>query len=153
MKTIDQLLPEHAFFAGLDADTIAMLAGCAGNVHLRQDQLLFHEGDPADHFYLLRHGRVAIEIHQPAGGAVVLDTVDDGDVVGWSWAVPPYRWAFDARAVQETSTVAFDAVCLRAKCEDDPRLGYEFMRRVTQVMNRRLQSARIRLLDLYGSRS
>jgi CRP/FNR family cyclic AMP-dependent transcriptional regulator len=153
MQTIDELLPDYAFFAGLDSETITLLAGCASNIHLRPGQFLFHEGEPANHFYLLRHGRVAIEIHQPAVGPVVLDTVDDGDVVGWSWAVPPYRWAFDARAFQETSAVAFDAVCLRAKCEANPRLGYEFLQRVTQVMNRRLQSARIRLLDMYGSRS
>ena len=153
MQTIEQYLPEHAFFGGLYPEAIALLAGCASVVHVRPARFLFHEGEPADNFYVLRHGRVAIEIHSPAVGAAVLDTVDDGDVVGWSWAVPPYRWAFDARAVQETSAIAFDAVCLRARCEADPRLGYELMRRVAQVMNRRLQSARIRLLDVYGSRS
>ncbi len=153
MKNIEQLLPDYAFFDGLDPRTVAVLAGCAINMHLHPGQFLFHEGDPADHFYLLRHGRIAIEVHRPAGGAVVLDTVDDGDVVGWSWVVPPYRWAFDARAVQETSAIAFDAVCLRAKSEADPRLGYEFLQRVMRVMNRRLQSARIRVLDLYGSMS
>ena len=112
-------------------------------------QFLFREGDSADHFYVLRRGRVAVEAHTPACG-VVLDTVDEGEVVGWSWMVPPYRWAFDARATLDSSAVAFDAACLRAKCDADPVVGYELMKRFVMVMDHRLQSARVRLLDLYG---
>ena len=150
MQTIDQYLPDHPFFHGLDVATTELLAGCAVNVHVRTGEFVFREGEPADHFYVLRRGRVAIEVRTPARG-VVLDTVDDGDVVGWSWMVPPYRWAFDARATTDTSAVAFDAVCLRGKCDADPRVGYELTQRFVKVMNQRLQSARIRLLDLYGA--
>ena len=79
------------------------MAGCAVNVHFRAGQHLFHEGEPADTFYVIRHGRVSIEVHAPAGPPVVVDTAHDDDVVGWSWLVPPYRWTFDARATDETS--------------------------------------------------
>ena len=150
MQTIDQYLPEHPFFQGLDADTTDLLSGCAVNVHARPGEFLFREGTPADHFYVLRRGRVAIEVHTPARG-VELDELSDGDVVGWSWMVPPYRWTFDARATAETSAVAFDAACLRAKCESDPRVGYELTKRFVGIMNQRLQSSRIRLLDIYGN--
>jgi uncharacterized membrane protein YgcG len=71
-------------------------------------------------------------------------------VVGWSWLVPPYSWLFDARAVEPTGAVAFDGLCLRGKCEEDPKLGYELMKLVSQVMFSRLVAARVRLLDLYG---
>jgi CRP/FNR family transcriptional regulator, cyclic AMP receptor protein len=71
--------------------------------------------------------------------------------VGWSWLVPPYRWVFDARAVAPTSAMAFDAVCLRGKCDADPALGFDLMQRVARVMYERLQAARVRLLDLYGA--
>ena len=76
----------------------------------------------------------------------------EGDVVGWSWLIPPYRWTFDARATQDTSAIAFDGVCLRGKCESDATLGYAMLQRVVQVMSARLHSARVRLLDLYGAR-
>ena len=151
MRTIDQYLPEHPFFHGLDTATTELLAGCAANVHVRPDEFLFREGEPADHFFLLRRGRVAIEVRTPGRG-VVLDTLEDGDVVGWSWIVPPYRWTFDARATADTSAVSFDAACLRAKCDAEPQVGYEVSKRCIQVMNQRLQSARIRLLDIYGPR-
>ena len=90
-------------------------------------------------------------MHVPGRGEGVVATVDEGDVVGWSWLVPPYRWFFDARAVTEVSAVSVDAGCLREKCDEDPALGYALMQRVAQVMYQRLQSARIRMLDLYGA--
>lgn len=142
---------EHPFFAGLDDSTMSMLVGCAQNVHFRPGEYLFHEGEAANRFFVVRRGRVALDVHVPGRGEQVVDTVDEGDVVGWSWFVPPYRWFFDARAVQDVSAVAVDATCLRDKCDDDPALGYEMMQRVANVMYHRLQSTRVRLLDLYGA--
>jgi len=152
MRTIEQYLPDHPFFEGLDAPTLALVAGCATNISVAAGQYLCREGDPADRFFVVRRGRVAIEVHGPTSGTLVLDTADEGDVVGWSWLVPPYRSTFDARAAEATGVVAFDGACLRGKCEQDPRLGYELMQRVTQVMNERLVAAQVRLLDLYGAR-
>jgi CRP/FNR family cyclic AMP-dependent transcriptional regulator len=151
MRTIEQYLPDHPFFAGLDAGGLALVAGCATNVSFAAGEFLFREGKPADQFFVVRRGRVAIEVHGPAAGTKVVDTVEAGDVVGWSWLVPPYRWLFDARAVEATGAVAFDGRCLRGKCEEDPRLGYELMKLVTQVMFSRLVATRVRLLDLYGT--
>ena len=150
MQTIEQYLTQHPFFDGLDDDVLAQIAGCAVNVHLRPGDYLFRAGEPADRFYAVRHGRVAIEVRKPNGGPVVLDTAQDGEIVGWSWLIPPNRSKFDARATTDTSAVAFDGACLRGKCEADARLGYSLLSRVTRVMDRRLQSARVRLLDVYG---
>lgn len=150
VQTIEEYLPQHPFFADLNASMIELLSGCAVNVHRHAGEYLFHEGEPADTFYVVRRGRVTIELRTPTGRPAVLDTAHEGDVVGWSWLVPPYRWQFDARATAETSAVAFDAICLRAKCDEDPSVGYALLQRVAQVMLHRLQSARIRLLDVYG---
>jgi CRP/FNR family transcriptional regulator, cyclic AMP receptor protein len=150
VQTIAEYLPQHPFFGGLDESVVALLAGCAVNAHFHPGQHLFHEGEPADTFYVIRHGRVSLEVHSPAGPAVVVDSAHTDDVVGWSWLVPPYRWLFDARATDETSAIAFDGACLRGKCEADPAIGYALLQRVVQVMSNRLQSARVRLLDLYG---
>jgi CRP/FNR family cyclic AMP-dependent transcriptional regulator len=149
VQTIENYLPEHPFFAGLDEPTIALIAGCAVNAHVRPSEFVFREGEPADTFYVIRNGRVAIQMRQPTG-SVVLDAAHAGDVVGWSWLVPPYRWSFDAVATEDTRVIAFDGACLRGKCEADPALGYELLQRVVQVMSSRLHSARVRLLDLYG---
>lgn len=151
MRSIGELLHEHPFFEGLDEETVTQLEGCAHNVHLRAGEHLFHEGEEADRLFVIRHGRVALDVHVAGRGDHVVDTVDGGDIVGWSWLVPPYRWFFDARAVTDVSAVSVDAGCLRAKCEEDPALGYALMQRVARVMYHRLQSARVRMLDLYGA--
>ena len=149
-REIRELLTEHAFFQGLGEEAIAFIAGCGSIVHVEADRFLFREGDPADYFYVIRSGRVALEVHGPERGALVLDVIGEGDIAGASWLFPPYRWELDARAVVQISAVRLDAACLRAKCEEDRRLGFELMKRLAEIMRRRMQSARMRLLDLYG---
>jgi CRP-like cAMP-binding protein len=150
MRTLVEYLPEHPFFSGLEAATLEVVVGCARNVHFKQGEVLFRTGEAADTFYVVRHGRVALDIHDPVRGALMIASLDEGDVVGWSWLVPPYRWMFDAKAQSPVSAVALDGACLRARCDADPVLGYALMQRVAQVMYDRLQDARVRLLDLYG---
>jgi CRP/FNR family cyclic AMP-dependent transcriptional regulator len=151
MRTLAEYLPEHPFFAGLDDSAIDLVVGCAQNVHFREGEVVFRTGEPANTFYVIRHGRVALDIHDPRRGTIVVASLGEGEVVGWSWLVPPYRWMFDARAVSSVSAVALDGACLRGKADEDAALGYALMQRVTSVMYDRLQDARMRLLDLYGS--
>jgi CRP/FNR family transcriptional regulator, cyclic AMP receptor protein len=150
METIDTVLRDVPVFAGLDPEQLTLLAGCASNVRFGEGEVLFREGDAADTFWVVRHGSVALETFVPARGAITIETLEAGEVVGWSWLFPPYRWHFDARALSLVRATAFDGACLRGKCEDDPRLGYELMGRFTQVVIERLQWTRLRLLDVYG---
>ena len=101
-------------------------------------------------FFAIRHGTVALETYVPQRGGVTIETLHGGDVLGWSWLFPPYRCHFDARARTLVRALALDGVCLRGKCEADPKLGYELMSRFAQVLIERLQWTRLRLLDLYG---
>jgi CRP/FNR family cyclic AMP-dependent transcriptional regulator len=151
MQTLDEIVAESPVFQGLPQHQLQLIAGCAQNVGFEQGARLFREGEPADTFYLVRKGRVALSAHAPARGAVVIETLDPGEIVGWSWLFPPYVWHFDARAVDEVRAVAFDGACLRGKCEADPSLGYDLMSRFGSVMIDRLQHTRLRLLDVYGS--
>ena len=151
MQTMEEVLGSHPFFAGLNAGAMRLIAGCASNVHFAEGEFLFEEGHEADQFWVIRRGRVAMQMESPGQGAIVTDTMDEGEVVGWSWLVPPYRFFADGRAVTPVSATALDGACLRGKCEADPELGYQLLKRVTSVMYQRLQSTRIRLLDLYGT--
>lgn len=120
MHAMAEIRSDSPFFAGLDDEAMALVAGCATNVHLAADEFLFREGQPAERFFLVRCGRVALEVNAPGQGRVVLDTVDDGDVAGWSWLVPPYQGVTDARAVVATSAAAIDGASLRGKRDRDP---------------------------------
>jgi CRP/FNR family transcriptional regulator, cyclic AMP receptor protein len=149
-KPIETLLVENPLFQGLPDADLQMIAGCASNVKLDPGDFLFRDGGAADTFYLLRYGKVSVELFIPGRGAITLRTAGEGDVVGWSWLFPPYRWSHDARALELTRAIAFDATCLRRKCDDDPRLGYDLMKRFAYVVHERLESARLQLVDLYG---
>ncbi len=149
--SITELVANHPLLAGLPGDAVAQVAGCARNVVFAPGSLLLAEGDPADTLYLVRKGRVAIEIHAPERGPIVVETVGPGGTVGWSWLVPPYRWQFDARADGQVRTVAVDAACLRAKADADDALGHQLVTRVAGILLERLQATRLRLLDLYGT--
>ena len=144
------MLADVPFFAGLRASELELLAGCAKNVHFAQGDVLFREGDPANAFYVVRDGSVALETFAPARGGMTIETIDAGEVIGWSWLFAPYRWHFDARALSPVRATAFDGECLRGKCEQDPALGYDLMKRFAQVLIERLQWTRLRLLDVYG---
>ena len=149
--SLSGLLREQPLFADLDDAYVELVAGCGTNVRFAAGDTVFAEGATADHFYLVRTGRVAIETSVPGRGAIVIETVTAGEVVGWSWLLPPYRWHFDGRCVEPTAAVRFDGACLRAKLGADPALGYELMRRFAELIVERLQATRFRLLDLYGN--
>ncbi len=150
MRTIDELITDAPAFEGMSTEHLEFIAGCAQNRTFEAGTYLLREGDPADVFYVIRRGRVALETFVPQEGTMILETIDDGDLLGWSWLVPPFRVDFDCRAMGNVHTVAFDATCLRGKSDTDPVLGYELMRRFIPVMVERLQATRVRLLDVYG---
>lgn len=153
IHTLEPMLAEHPFLRDLDPKYIPLLNGCASNVRFDAGQFIFREGQSANQFYIIRHGKVALESYSPASGAIRILTLGDGDVLGSSWLIPPYQWHFDARALMLTRAIAFDAECIRAKCESDHDLGYELMKRVTQIMTQRLQATRLQLMDVYANRT
>ena len=149
-QTLEPYLKEHDFFSGLPDDFITLLDGCTKIDRFNAGDMVFRQGDPAGQFYLIRHGTVAIEIPTPQQGTVTIQTLSEGDVLGWSWLLEPYICRFDARAVTLTRVLSLDGHCLRGKCEEDPALGYSLLKRISQIMAERLEAARLQLMDVYG---
>jgi len=150
VEGLDKLLAEHPFFQGMDDASRKTLAGCARNERFDAGDYIAHEGKPAERFYFMRAGTVALEFHVPGQDGLVIETLHDGDVFGWSWMVPPYEWAYDIRAVELTRVISLEATCLRKKLKKDDALGFELYSRFVPVMAKRLYSARQQLTDMYG---
>jgi len=153
METLARLLAEHPFWQGLGPKYIELITGCASNVVFQPGQFIFREGEEASLFYIIRHGKAVVETYVPQKGPIVIQSRSEGEVLGWSWLFPPYRWHFDARAVELTRAIAIDGKCLRTKCEEDHDLGYELMKRFAMVIAQRLDATRMQLLDVYGANS
>lgn len=152
MDGMKRIVSEHRFFTGLSQEFTNLVTGCCKNVRFDAGQFLLHEGENADQIYLIRYGRVALQISAPGRGDIIIQTLGEGEFVGASWLIPPYRWSHDARAIELVRAISIDAQCLRNKCEADPHLGYEMMKRFAPVLVERLHATRMQILDVYGAR-
>jgi CRP/FNR family cyclic AMP-dependent transcriptional regulator len=151
-ESLEPLLAEHPFLQGMKESYLQIINACAKNVRFDAGDLVFREGEDADQFYLIRHGRIALETFIPPRGSSHLLTFGAGDVLGWSWLVPPYKWRFDARATEATRAFALDGKCMRDKCDEDPKLGCELLKRIAEIIAQRLHATRLLLLDGYRAR-
>jgi CRP/FNR family cyclic AMP-dependent transcriptional regulator len=149
MESLERILSDHPFFSDLDRRYLPLIVGCASNVRFREGEYLFHAGGEADKFYLIREGKVALEVLPPNRPPITIQTVSEGEVVGWSWLIPPHKWKFDARAAEPVRAFTLDGKCLRAKCEEDHDLGYAFLKRFAHLTAQRLQATRLQLLEIY----
>jgi CRP-like cAMP-binding protein len=143
------LLASHPFLAGLPEPWLERLSYQSKRVVHHGGSRIFREDGKAEHFWLVRDGKVSLEFHVPGRGEVVIDQIGAGSVLGWSWMFPPYRWHFGAVAVDQTLSIEFDGPGVLRLCENDPALGHELTRRFSAILIDRLQAARMRLVDLY----
>jgi CRP/FNR family cyclic AMP-dependent transcriptional regulator len=140
----------HPFLAGMNPRQLALLTDCAIPVSFRKGQTILREGELANRFYLIETGKVELESGEGFGDPVIIETIGDGDLLGWSWMFPPYVWHFTARAAEPTKAIFFYGTILREYCERDPSLGYELFKRMTPIMMKRLQSARKKMLSIHA---
>lgn len=149
MESLGKIIKEHPFFNDLIPEYIEIIAGCASLVKFDKNHMVLKEGETADNFYLVREGKIALEMNVPDQGSVTLEIVGEGDVVGWSWLFAPYQTHFDARALEVTRAISFDGKCLRKKIDQDHNLGYHIMKEFVQIIQERLQATRLKLVDMY----
>jgi CRP-like cAMP-binding protein len=145
---LEKLVKAHPFLKGLTPHQCRLLADCAMFTKFQPGELIFREGDPANRFYLIRSGKVALEAYARDRGVIPIQTIGAGDILGWSWLFAPYYWHFDARAVEPTDAIFFYGTPLRTECEADHELGYELLKRIAEVMMNRLQATRRQMHNL-----
>lgn len=151
MENLERIIAECPFFTGIDHGFMQLVVGCASNVKFEAGAYVFKEGTPADTFYLIREGQVAVEMFSPQSKPLVVATIGEGEILGWSWLLPPYVWKFNGHALRNVRAIALDGKCLRAKCEENHDLGYAVLKRLVQNIEQRLDEARFQLLDVYSA--
>ncbi|MGZ5384408.1 MAG: Crp/Fnr family transcriptional regulator [Acidimicrobiia bacterium] len=151
MLSPEEVLTEHPFFTGISDDHLEFLVSVARPLHIESNRFLFRQGSTADCFLVLHNGDMALELHVGARGARIIQTISPGEVVGWSWLFPPYRWMFDGRALNTVDCLCLDGEAVRTRMETDHEFGYEVFRRFGEVIVEALNRTRLQLLDLYGT--
>lgn len=145
---LDEIIATHPFLKGLNPHQTRILRDCAMITQFKAGELVFREGDPANRFYLILQGKVALEAHTQDRGVTPIQFVESGEVLGWSWLFPPYYWHFDARALEDTDAVFFYGAPLREECDSDHDFGYEMFKRISTVIVNRLHSTRRQLVSV-----
>jgi CRP-like cAMP-binding protein len=151
MTALAKLLSTHHIFKELKPEYITFLSECAREHSFKAGTVIFKTGEPAEKFYLIKVGRVVLQVYSPPKGALNIMTLNGNSVLGWSWLYSPYAWHFDARAVSDTTAFTFNAIMVRAECERDFEFGYMFTKCFGQIMTRRLAATRLQLLDIFGT--
>jgi CRP/FNR family transcriptional regulator, cyclic AMP receptor protein len=149
-SSLEDCLSAHPFFAGLQSAFIEALASIAELREFQSGAYLWKQGDAAEVLYLISSGRVALEILIPHQGPLQIEAVNPGELIACSWVAEPYRWEFDARAVQDVSAVALDGKTLRQQCDEEPILGYAVLKRLIPPLQSRLQKTRRRIVELHS---
>jgi CRP-like cAMP-binding protein len=144
--SLEPILKSHPFFADMKPEHISLIAGCSANVRFEPGQFIMRLGEDANRFYVIREGRVAAEVAPPGRGSIIIETLADGDLLGWSWLFPPYKWNLTARALETVRAIGLDAACLRGKLEQDHELGYEVYKRFARIMQERFSAMREQLM-------
>lgn len=150
MKTTTSHIADHPFLTSFSHEHVCSILEHAVETQFEPGEVIFKENDPANRFFLIEYGKVALETHLPHDGDIVVETLTGGDVLGWSWLFPPFVWHFQARALEATNVLVLDGAHLLVLCEKDRDLGYELTKRMAQVVIHRLQATRRQWLAREG---
>lgn len=150
MRQLRELLKSNPVFHSFPDAFIDELNECAWEMEFEADQYLFWTGQEAKYMYILRDGAVSLQAYTPEKGPITIETLGNGDIVGWSWLFPPYKWHLDAKAEKPTHAMVLDGRCIEGKCVANHELGYHLMKCINRIMLDRLIATRLRMIDIYA---
>jgi CRP/FNR family cyclic AMP-dependent transcriptional regulator len=151
METMTPILAAHPFCKGLDSRYLKLIVECAERQTFSPGQFLCRDEEEARKFYVIHLGRVAVEIYRPRRGAVTIQTLGEGEVLGWLWFDQPYHWHLDAKALDLTRVISLDVQGLMDRCNQDHDFGYELMRRYAHHLAVQFRATKAQQADFYGN--
>jgi CRP-like cAMP-binding protein len=142
-----EYLSGHEFFSGFSDDILKFLCECSSTHTIKKGQILFRQGENADKFYVVRNGRISIQMPAIMGPTLEIQALGKSQVLGWSWLISPYKWSFQAKAEEDSELLMFDGAAILARCEQEPKFGYELLKKFATLMSMRLDAARQKMMD------
>ncbi len=146
-QSTTEYLSAHKFFSEFSDDILKFLCECSSTMVIEKGQILFRQGDNADKFYVVLDGRISIQMPAIMGPTLEIQTLGKDQVLGWSWLIAPYKWNFQTRAEEDSELLQFDGTAILARCEQDPKFGYELLKKFADLMSVRLNAAREKMMD------
>jgi CRP/FNR family cyclic AMP-dependent transcriptional regulator len=112
--------------------------------HVDERQYVFRQGDSAEKFYMLSHGKVLLEQRISEKMTVSIESVRPGYSFGWSGmmtgGIEPYsRYTSDAISTESSELFILKGEDLNNLLDQDHHMGYLIGQRLTRVIARRLR--------------
>jgi CRP/FNR family transcriptional regulator, cyclic AMP receptor protein len=142
-----EYLTAHEFFSGFSDDILNFLCECSSTREIKKGQILFRQGENADKFYVVRNGCISIQMPAIMGPTLEIQTLGKDQVLGWSWLISPYQWNFQTKAEEDSELLQFDGTAILARCEQEPKFGFELLKKFAGLMSVRLNAARQKKMD------
>ena len=146
-QSIIEYLSAHEFFSELSEDVLKFLSECASTRTIKKGQILFRQDERADKFFVVRNGRISIQIPALMGPTLEIQTLGKDQILGWSWLISPYQWNFQAKTEEDSELLEFDGTAILARCEQEPKFGYELLKMFAGLMSERLDAVRQKMMD------
>jgi CRP/FNR family cyclic AMP-dependent transcriptional regulator len=146
-QSITDYLSAHEFFSEFSDDVLKFLCECSSTREVKKGQILFSLGEHADKFFVVRNGRISIQMPAIMGPTLEIQTLGRDQVLGWSWLIAPYQWNFQTKAEEDSELLQFDGTAILARCEQEPQFGYELLKKFAGLMSVRLNAARQKMMD------
>lgn len=142
-----EYLSAHEFFSEFSDDVLKFLCECSSTREIKKGQILFRQGEHADKFYVVRNGRISIQMPAIMGPTLEIQTLGKDQVLGWSWLISPYKWNFQTKAEEDSELLQFDGTAILARCEQEPKFGYELLKKFAGLMSVGLNAACQKMMD------
>jgi len=146
-QSTTEYLSAHEFFSEFSDDVLKFLCECSSTREIKKGQILFRQGENADKFFVVRNGCVSIQMPAIMGPTLEIQTLGKDQVLGWSWLISPYQWNFQTKAEEDSELLQFDGTAILARCEQEPKFGYELLKKFAGLMSVRLNAARQKMMD------
>ncbi len=150
MQELAKTLRELEFFHGIADENIERLAAISRRVDFPAHHAIFREDELANDVYLITEGRVSLIICAPKVGCRQLMEIGRGELIGWSPLVGRSRLSDTAQTLTPARAIAMDGERVLALCAENPRFGFEFMRRAAETLAERLNATRMQLFKMGG---
>lgn len=146
-QSTTEYLSAHEFFSEFSDDVLKFLCECSNTREIKKGQILFLQGEHADKFYMIRNGRISLQMPAIMGPALEIQTLGKDQVLGWSWLISPYQWNFQTKAEEDSELLQFDGTAILARCEQEPKFGYELLKKFAALMSIGLNAARQKMMN------
>jgi CRP/FNR family transcriptional regulator, cyclic AMP receptor protein len=142
-----EYLSAHEFFSEFSDDVLKFLCECSSMRKIKKGEILFLQGEHADKFYVIRNGRISLQMPAIMGPTLEIQTLDKDQVLGWSWLISPYQWNYQTKAEEDSELLQFDGAAILARCEQEPKFGYELLKKFAALMSIGLNAARQKMMN------